>query len=322
MDNATERRGRKTLHAVFSPKKAVLIAYDLIDMAYDIWINNNPPHIGTDTWLNFLKCKLQRLLVGQLYDLDKSGTLAELASLKTGVLFELITETVALCTGLNAQFWKIWGNNLGILFQWMDDFLDMEEDKQQNNRNAFNEDYTNTLNTYKEMWKIVESCIGKQWFETDMGIFMKQYFKSKFEFDTDTNQFENLISIGIKSPIDFATTEFDTIPNSIKQYVNNYLIELSDEEKLPLMGIKYADNLIKFSFLNGKSMLKHIWRYLDHINTITTHIKHHLWKRANSIRYDLWKKDETEWEEYTAKAYGTEWEEYTTKGYLPPMRPS
>jgi geranylgeranyl pyrophosphate synthase len=30
-------------------------------------------------------------------------------------------------------------NNLGILFQWMDDYLDMDEDITQNNRNAFNE---------------------------------------------------------------------------------------------------------------------------------------------------------------------------------------
>ena len=41
MDNASERRGRKTLHTVFSPKKAVLIASELIDRIisshYEFW---------------------------------------------------------------------------------------------------------------------------------------------------------------------------------------------------------------------------------------------------------------------------------------------
>jgi geranylgeranyl pyrophosphate synthase len=152
MDNASERRGKATLHTVFSPKKAVLISYDLLDIATEIWKNNRPEHITVEVWGDFLKTKLQKLIIGQWYDLEKKGTLVELSSLKTGVLFELVTETVALCIGLDPEFWKIWGNNLGILFQWMDDFLDMEEDKEQQNRNAFNESYDITLKNYSILW--------------------------------------------------------------------------------------------------------------------------------------------------------------------------
>jgi len=117
MDNATERRGRKTLHITFSPKKALLIANDIMYMAAEIWINNKPMHIAENVWKSLLISKVQRLSMGQWLDLGKSGTLIELASLKTGVLFELVTETVAICNHLDTTFWRIWGNNLGILFQ-------------------------------------------------------------------------------------------------------------------------------------------------------------------------------------------------------------
>ena len=87
MDNASERRGKKTLHNVLSPKKAVLVSYELINIVRDIWLNNKPIHVSDEFWQNFLKIKLQRLVIGQLYDIEKKGNLVELASLKTGVLF-------------------------------------------------------------------------------------------------------------------------------------------------------------------------------------------------------------------------------------------
>lgn len=186
MDNATERRGRKTLHIVFSPKKAILIVNDIISMAVKIWMDNKPSHIDLDTWKTFLVSKLQRLAMGQFMDLGKSGNLIELASLKTGVLFELVTETVAICNNLDTRFWRIWGNNLGILFQWVDDWIDREEDTIQNNRNAFNED-SNTLNNYIEIWRKIETYIGSQWFQLSFGIFMKKYFIEQLNISSEPN---------------------------------------------------------------------------------------------------------------------------------------
>jgi hypothetical protein len=176
MDDASERRGQQTLHKVFTPKKAALISYELIDIVRNIWINNKPAHVNDEIWQKLLIDKLQRLTVGQIYDIEKKGNLIELASLKTGVLFELVTETIALCVGLDTEFWKIWGNNLGILFQWMDDWYDRDQDIVQNNRNAFNESYDITLKNYEYLWKKIELGIGKQWFSRPFGQFMINYF--------------------------------------------------------------------------------------------------------------------------------------------------
>ena len=145
-------------------------------MVYLIWISNKPDHIDKYEWEKFLLEKLLFLTLGQWYDLEKKGTLLELASLKTGILFELVAETVAICVQLDCSFWKSWGNSLGILFQWMDDWHDREEDKLQTNRNAFNEAYDETLIIYNETWAKIQMGIGKSWFITEFGIFMKSYF--------------------------------------------------------------------------------------------------------------------------------------------------
>lgn len=261
MDNASERRGKRTLHNIFSPKKAVVIAYDLIDMALDIWKNNKPSQINSDIWINLLKSKLQRLMIGQWFDLEKKGNLVELASLKTGTLFELVTETVAVCINLDAQFWCVWGNNLGILFQWMDDYDDMEEDKQQNNRNAFNESFDTTMKQYINIWNLIEKGIGKQWFERHLGRFMIKYFVESIKINTSINIINN-----------------NLINNTNEYYVSN--ISVSEAEIYKTIKNKVDIDFI--NFMNGKDLMAHLWK---HLNNMVVH----------NVKHDLWSKDENEW---------------------------
>jgi len=178
MDNAATRRGKQTLHLTFSNKKALMFCHDVMYMVYLIWNENKPVHVSSSDWENFILSRLQSLMVGQAYDLEKKGTLIELASMKTGILFELVAETVAICTHLDINAWRLWGNHLGILFQWMDDWQDREEDTHQQNRNAFNEAYTVTLSYYGRIWEKVEQVIGPAWFDRPFGKFMKKYFTS------------------------------------------------------------------------------------------------------------------------------------------------
>jgi hypothetical protein len=145
-------------------------------MVYLIWTQQQPAHLDVADWHELMKTKLQKLMVGQWYDLNKEGTLMELASLKTGILFEFVAETVAVCVGLDANFWRAWGNSLGILFQWTDDWNDREEDVLQENRNAFHEDYDGTLQHYLHLWHHIERGIGAGWFERPFGNYMKGYF--------------------------------------------------------------------------------------------------------------------------------------------------
>lgn len=182
MDNADTRRNKVTLHRKFSFKKAGLICYDVMNMARTIWLQSRPAHVSPLVWNDLMKSKLQRLMAGQWLDIEKKGSLFELASLKTGVLFELVTETVAVCIEFDRPFWQKWGNHLGILFQWMDDWDDREEDILQKNRNAFNEDYQTTHTTYRTLWSGIKRGIGESWFTTPFGKYLHAYFTKSIPF--------------------------------------------------------------------------------------------------------------------------------------------
>ena len=266
MDNAKERRGKPSLHIVFSPRRSVLIANDVISMAVEIWRNNQPPNISTSIWQNLLISKLQRLTIGQWYDLEKKGNLIELASFKTGVLFELVTETVAICINLDSDFWKIWGNNLGILFQWMDDYLDMKEDIIQKNRNAFNESYDITINNYIYLWQKLEKEIGPQWFERPFGQFMKMYFLDKLKLNINILKYDSLSNINITYPVHLVFPELVTIKeNSTYQegkdeynYFKQFVVGLSRENIIKKL-FEMSENIFSLSMCSPK-----LWNMSEH----------------------------------------------------------
>ncbi len=262
MDNANERRGKKTLHTILSEKKALLICHDILNIVYEIWTKNKPQFIHEDVWNNFIKTKIQRLMVGQWYDLEKKGTLFELASLKTGVIFELVTETVALCIDMDTEYWRNWGNYFGILFQWTDDWFDKEEDIFQNNRNAFNEAYNITLNNYKIIWERIRSGIGKEWFNRPFGIFMKKYFI----MNVIPNYIETSYSISLKN------NNFNDFP-----YIMEIIIPELKEYNFEKRDI--------FKIINGKDMIKKMFIVSNHIN------------KYESIKTNLWYVDENKWHE-------------------------
>ena len=175
MDNASERRGWKTLHCMFSTRKALLIAHDVLELAWEVGKTSQFPQETVD-WNRWVREKRDSLWMGQFLDLSRKGTLEEIAVLKTGTLFECITELVALSVDLDPIFWKSWGQTLGVLFQWVDDWNDREEDKAIQQRNAFNEAYEHTVTQYHTFWRRIVQGAGPGWWETPFGKFLWNYF--------------------------------------------------------------------------------------------------------------------------------------------------
>jgi hypothetical protein len=272
MDNAPERRGKATLHTIFSERKALLLFHDVLYMVYLLWTNNKPAHVELYEWEKFMVEKLMYLSLGQWYDLEKKGTLIELASLKTGILFELVTETVALCIELDRPFWRSWGNHLGILFQWMDDLHDREEDLEQGNRNAFNESYDTTLKHYITIWKQIETGIGRSWFERPFGLFMKSYFTDTIIIDTPP--MFNVLLIDIPYPV---VIEFPSFSLPVFSLKATYPI-----------GSHYIKKLYDLLYYASKNIDK----YADYIEKYKTKYM----KRYQSIMRLLWNTYEKSWE--------------------------
>jgi hypothetical protein len=185
MDNAEERRGYPTLHRQFTPRKALLLCHNVLRMAY-LLVARVP---GTSAYSSEVETmvleKMKRLTAGQVLDLERKGTRWELAALKTGTLFEWVTEAVALCLGLDRFFWRKWGNLLGVLFQWRDDWSDREEDAQHGQRNAFNEHPEATLVTYREGWRHLVQGVGTGWFRRPFGTFLRDYFRQPLSLEEE-----------------------------------------------------------------------------------------------------------------------------------------
>jgi len=256
MDNAVTRRGRTTLHIALSEKKAALLCYDVMNMVRTMWTSNRPSTIPKEEWHDLMKIKLQRLMMGQWYDMEKKGNLVELASLKTGVLFELVTETVARCVGLDPVFWRTWGNALGVLFQWTDDWLDREEDKEQGNRNAFNEAYDATIMNYRQIWRSIEHGIGASWFQRPFGAYMRRYF-------TETIPFLSIEPMKVR-------------PLSDLFHAPPIYLPPVDRERYKRKDI--------LTIVNGKDVMSLMFMLSNHM------------KEEDKIRTDLWSIKEEEWE--------------------------
>jgi hypothetical protein len=284
MDNAIERRKKKTLHVILSEKKALLISFEIMEMVRMIWIANKPPHIDADDWYNFIVIKLQLLTLGQLYDIQQSGTLKELASLKTGTLFELVTETVAICIELDRPFWKIWGNNLGILFQWTDDWFDQKEDALQENRNAFNESYDTTMYDYKYIWNKLQLSIGEYWFTIPFGNYIYRYF-SEIVSTNDIPSVFNLNDINVYIDYDDLLFTHQSMPvqrTSVRQLINKYKNGITKKEIVKLTSAKRNRKII-----SGKQIVSCILK-------LSMIMKDK--ELTKMLKTDLWNIDETEWQ--------------------------
>lgn len=178
MDNADTRRGRPTIHKLYSTYKAGWLALEVMEIVYDIWKENEPIDPEAHTiWWNFIKDKGLQLIIGQYYDLTGSGDLHTLAVLKTGSLFEFATELVAIKLNLSRDAWRTWGRQLGVLFQWADDWSDLEEDRLAGNRNAFLESPNIIAAHYKIL--LERSNIGRGWKDKSFGNWLMTYFEER-----------------------------------------------------------------------------------------------------------------------------------------------
>ena len=178
MDNAAERRGRPAIHALYTTYKAVYFALEIAEIVFDIWTKKAPADAAAAAdWWNFLRDKVLQLCVGQYYDLLGGADLHTLAVLKTGALFEFATEMVALRAGLSRVVWRTWGRQIGVLFQWADDWADRDEDAAAGSRNAFLEKPDLITAHYYAI--LEKSAIGPEWRARPFGDWLMRYFEER-----------------------------------------------------------------------------------------------------------------------------------------------
>jgi geranylgeranyl diphosphate synthase type II len=123
LDDDDVRRGRPSAHVAFGEATAILAGDALLSEAFRIALSYESPRAARE-----LATATLGMLGGQHRDISSDdGDLAELHRLKTGRLF-----AAAVGLGLEAAgvpealqgAWRAWSEELGLLFQVVDDILD------------------------------------------------------------------------------------------------------------------------------------------------------------------------------------------------------
>ena len=137
MDNDDYRRGKLSVHKKFTEAQAILAGDSLHDIAFEI-LSDNKTHKDAEVRIKLVKqlslaVGLKGLAGGQSLDLkfenkktNKSNIL-KMYNLKTGSLFYFCCMTPFIMTNQstkNINFAKRYGENFGLIFQIIDDYLD------------------------------------------------------------------------------------------------------------------------------------------------------------------------------------------------------
>jgi geranylgeranyl diphosphate synthase, type II len=143
MDNDDLRRGKPTAHKVFGEAVAILAGDALLTFAFDVLSSSETVRVYRPNHLLAVIAELSRasgseqLIAGQTLDITSEGKTVDLDTVdfivrrKTGALIRaslVCGATLAGGSREHVEILRLYGENLGAVFQIKDDLLDMEGD--------------------------------------------------------------------------------------------------------------------------------------------------------------------------------------------------
>ena len=130
IDDATLRRGAPSVNATEDSKTAIMLGDALYSKAYSTLVAYDTQVAKT------VSNAVTALSVGELMDVRMSESFnadadayMEMLYLKTAALIEASAKAAALMVGKDADAYALYGKNLGISFQIIDDILDIVSDE-------------------------------------------------------------------------------------------------------------------------------------------------------------------------------------------------
>jgi len=131
IDDALIRRGEESINAVFGNKTSIMLG----DILYSKGFTE------LTTFQNSIAYKISNavalLSVGELLDVELSASFnsdknryLDMIYKKTASLIEAASTSAAILAGKNIKIYELYGKNLGLAFQVIDDVLDITQDSQ------------------------------------------------------------------------------------------------------------------------------------------------------------------------------------------------
>ena len=129
IDDANTRRGQKSINALFGDKTAIMFGDILYSKAF-YELCNFPPEIAKS-----ISNAVSKLSIGELLDVELSKSFNDdiekyfdMIYKKTASLIESAAFSAAFLAGYNSDKFALYGKNLGLAFQIIDDILDIISD--------------------------------------------------------------------------------------------------------------------------------------------------------------------------------------------------
>lgn len=176
IDDAMLRRAKPSINAQYGTKNAIMLGDILYSRGFMQLANFNPNIIIA---ISGAVCKLS---VGELMDVDLSQNFndnlqkyLQMIEYKTAALIQAASSSAAMLAGLNDKPYEIYGKNLGLAFQIIDDILDITGDEKSLGKPA--------MNDYKEGKTTLVYILLYQKLENTDKIKLKSLFKKELNPD-------------------------------------------------------------------------------------------------------------------------------------------
>ena len=176
IDDAMLRRAKPSINAQYGTKNAIMLGDILYSRGFMQLANFNPNIIIA---ISGAVCKLS---VGELMDVDLSQNFndnlqkyLQMIEYKTAALIQAASSSAAMLAGLDDKPYEIYGKNLGLAFQIIDDILDITGDEKSLGKPA--------MNDYKEGKTTLVYILLYQKLENTDKIKLKSLFKKELNPD-------------------------------------------------------------------------------------------------------------------------------------------
>jgi len=167
IDNDDYRRGKKSCHALFGEGEALLAGDSLLVSAFELITY---AEISAELRVRFIRelareCGISGLIAGQMVDIQSEGkkvskkTLQYIHENKTAKLINICLRFGALAGGVPPEELAAieeYGNCLGMVFQIVDDLLDIEGDPEELGKSV-GKDVEVEKATFPSVWGVEES---------------------------------------------------------------------------------------------------------------------------------------------------------------------
>ncbi|MCR8696764.1 MULTISPECIES: polyprenyl synthetase family protein [Campylobacter] len=140
IDDSTIRRGKPSINALFGSKNSIMLGDILYSKGF-YEIVNLDPQIA-----KIISKAVLDLSIGEMMDVDLGSRFnpnldeyLKMIELKTAVLIEAAARSAAILAKLDDEAYAVYGKNLGLAFQIVDDILDIISDENRLGKPAFND---------------------------------------------------------------------------------------------------------------------------------------------------------------------------------------